>query len=152
MTYFGYRSLLETLTINPKKKHFKKIVQHMLQFENKEVIDEDLIALLIRIGINQKWPVTLGRVVKQILTEDYKISMKSFQDFVLFLDKCKGYDEDAKRFVMLTSDTQNLDFTYDIVRPIFERSLKTKTGNDILKMFEQFRKNIKLNKAAKDLP
>lgn len=144
--------MFETLTINPKKKHFKKIVQHMLQYENKDVIDEDLIALFIRIGINQKWPVTLGRVVKQLLTEDYKISIKSFQDFVLFLDKCKGYDEDAKRFVMLTSDTQHLDFTYDIVRPIFERSLKTKTGNDILKMFEQFRKNIKLNKSTKDLP
>jgi hypothetical protein len=30
--------------------------------------------------------------------------------------------------------------------------MKLKTGNEILKMFEQFRKNIKLNKKYKDLP
>lgn len=34
-----YRSLLETVALHPKKKHFKKIVQHMMQFENKENID-----------------------------------------------------------------------------------------------------------------
>ena len=26
MTYFGYKSLLETLAVRPKKKHFKKVV------------------------------------------------------------------------------------------------------------------------------
>jgi hypothetical protein len=34
-----YRSLLETVALHPKKKHFKKIVQHMMQFENKENLD-----------------------------------------------------------------------------------------------------------------
>jgi hypothetical protein len=70
---------------------------------------------------------------------------------VLFLEKCKGYEEDAKRFMIMTSDTENLDFTYSLNRPIFLRSINTKTGNDILKMFEQFRKNIKLNKGAQKL-
>ena len=27
-----YRSLLETITLYPKKKHYKKIVQHLLQY------------------------------------------------------------------------------------------------------------------------
>jgi len=32
------------------------------------------------------------------------------------------------------------------MRPLFLRTIKNKTGNDVLKLFEQFRKNIKLNK------
>jgi len=28
-----YRSLLETVALHPKKKHYKKIIQHMLKFE-----------------------------------------------------------------------------------------------------------------------
>lgn len=71
---------------------------------------------------------------------------------MLFLERCKGYEEDAKRFIILTTESEYLDFNYDMVRPLFLRTIKTKTGNEILKMFEQFRKNIKLNKAAKELP
>lgn len=71
---------------------------------------------------------------------------ETFQEFILFLEKCKGYEEDAKRFIFLISETDNLDFTYDIIKPIFQRSMKVKSGNEVLKLFEQFRKNIKLNK------
>ncbi len=35
LTYFGYKSLLETLILNPKKKHFKKVVAHLLKFEDR---------------------------------------------------------------------------------------------------------------------
>lgn len=50
----------------------------------------------------------------------------------MFLEKCKGYEEDAKRFIFLTSDTETLDFNYDLVRPIFKRSMNLKTGNEVL--------------------
>lgn len=74
--------------------------------------------------------------MKHFVVNDYAIPKKAFQEFVLFLERCKGYEEDAKRFIFLTSDTENLDFTYDLVRPIFLRSITTKSGNDILKLFE----------------
>jgi hypothetical protein len=67
------------------------------------------------------------------------------------LERCKGYEEDAKRFIFIISDTEHLDFSYSLIRPIFLRVIRTKSGSEILKMFEQFRKNIKLNRAAKDL-
>jgi hypothetical protein len=67
------------------------------------------------------------------------------------LESCKGYEEDAKRFIFLTSDTENLDFSYEVIRPIFLRNMANKTGNDVLKLFEQFRKNIKLNRSYKAL-
>jgi hypothetical protein len=31
------------------------------------------------------------------------------------------------------------------------RTIKNKTGNEVLKLFEQFRKNLKLNKANQEL-
>lgn len=29
LTYFGYKSLLETLVLDPKKKHLKKVINHL---------------------------------------------------------------------------------------------------------------------------
>jgi hypothetical protein len=57
--YFGYKSLLETLALNPKKKHYKK-VQHLLDYEERENVHADLISLFVRIGIEEKYPVFLG--------------------------------------------------------------------------------------------
>ena len=51
---------------------------------------------------------------------------------IMFLESCKGYEEDAKRFIFLTSETETLDFSYDLVRPIFLRNLGLKTGNEVL--------------------
>jgi len=67
------------------------------------------------------------------------------------MERCKGYEEDAKRFIFLTSETDTLDFTYDLVRPILLRNLNMKTGNEVLQLFEQIRKNIKLNRSARNL-
>ena len=67
VTYFGYKSLLESLMLQPKKKHFKKVVEHMLKFEKKELVDPFLINLIIKIGIDQQYPVFLGQTMKFFL-------------------------------------------------------------------------------------
>ena len=85
------------------------------------------------------------------MQNDYAIPKKTFQEFVLFLERCKGYEEDAKRFIFLTSETETLDFSYELVRPIFIRNMTLKTGNEVLQLFEQIRKNIKLNRSTKAL-
>lgn len=149
LTYFGYKSLLETLVLEPKKKHFKKVIAHLEQFEQREEISEDIINLIVQIGISAKWPVQLGKAMKFFISNDYNINTKVFQDFVLFLERCKGYEEDAKRFILLTNDTQCLEFSYKLIRPLFLRSLLTKSGNEVLKLFEQFRKNLRLNRTQK---
>jgi hypothetical protein len=86
--------------------------------------------------------------MKFFMQNDYPIPKSSFQNFVLFLERCKGYEEDAKRFIFLTSETETLDFSYDLVKPIFLRNMNMKTGNEVLQLFEQIRKNIKLNKST----
>ncbi len=151
LTYFGYKSLLETLVLDPKKKHLKKVIAHLSEFEPKEKVDPYLIDLIVKIGIEQKYPVLLGKTMKFFMQNDYPIPKSAFQNFVLFLEHCKGYEEDAKRFIFLTSETETLDFSYDLVRPIFLRNLSMKTGNEVLQLFEQIRKNIKLNKSTKAL-
>jgi len=52
LTYFGYKSLLETLVLHPKKKHFKKVVTHLINHEPKELVDAHLINMIIKIGID----------------------------------------------------------------------------------------------------
>lgn len=152
VTYHGYRSLLETLVLEPKKKHFKKVLAHLIEHEPKEKLDPVLISLIVRIGIDQKYPVLLGKTMKHFMQNDYRVPKRAFQDFVLFLERCKGYEEDSKRFIFLTAETETLDFSYDLVRPIFLRNMSLKTGNEVLQLFEQIRKNIRLNKAAQASP
>ncbi len=103
-----YRSLLETVALHPKKKHFKKIVSHLTQFENKENVESQLIDLITFIGIDQKYPVFLGQTMKFLLQNDYAVTPATFKSFVLFLERCKGFEEDAKRFVVLTSETKHV--------------------------------------------
>jgi len=35
----AYRSLLETVALHPKKKHFKKIIEHLIKYEDKVNVD-----------------------------------------------------------------------------------------------------------------
>ena len=51
ITYFGYKSIIETLVLDPKKKHLKKVVAHLCEYEAKEKVDTTLINLIVKIGI-----------------------------------------------------------------------------------------------------
>jgi hypothetical protein len=89
--------------------------------------------------------------MKYFLQNDYAVTPATFKNFVLFLERCKGFEEDAKRFIVLTAETKHVQVDYDLLRPLFLRTIKNKTGNEVLKLFEQFRKNLKLNKANGEL-
>lgn len=67
LSYFGYKSLLETLIISPKKKHFKKVVSYILRFETPESLDPELIDMMVRLSIDQKYPIFMGQTLKHLL-------------------------------------------------------------------------------------
>jgi len=150
-----YESLLESIAMNPKKKHFKKIIQHIEeQCDNlpKEQLSRqmpgDLIDMIVTIGIHEKYPVYMGTTLKNWLARGYDVQPRSFKDYFMFLERCKGFEEDAKRYVTLAHDTDHIQVDYAMLRGIFLRSIQSKTGPEVLKLFEQFRKTIKLNKAG----
>jgi hypothetical protein len=78
LTYFGYKSLLETLVLDPKKKHLKKVVAHLCEYESKDKVDPHLISLIVRIGMEQKYPVLLGKTMKFFMQNDYNIPKRAF--------------------------------------------------------------------------
>ena len=78
ITYFGYKSLLETLVLDPKKKHLKKVIAHLSEFEPKEKVDSSIINLIVKIGIDQKYPVLLGKTMKFFMQSDYAIPKRAF--------------------------------------------------------------------------
>lgn len=47
LTLFGYRSLLETLSLYPKKKHFKKVITYLQEYEEKSMLNEEILNLII---------------------------------------------------------------------------------------------------------
>lgn len=143
-----YRSLLETLTMRPSKKHFKKLIEYVRKFEKKEDISPLMIDHIVGVGIDQRYPVTLGKFVRDIIVqEDYNIHKATFMKFLMFLERSKGYEEDAKKFMILSLQSSSLQIDYDMVRPYVRRVMKKKGGPEIIKFFEQLRKNIKLNQS-----
>jgi len=71
LTYFGYKSLLETLILDPKKKHFKKVIAYLMAYEDKEKIDPEIFELIVKIGVDQKYPVLLGQTMKYFISHGY---------------------------------------------------------------------------------
>lgn len=51
----------------------------------------------------------------------------------------------------MTAETNQVQANYELLRPLFLRTIKNKQASDVLKMFEQIRKNLKLNKSNANL-
>ena len=64
--------------LDPKKKHLKKVIAHLSEFEPKEKVDATIISLIIKIGIEQKYPVLLGKTMKFLMQNDYAIPKRAF--------------------------------------------------------------------------
>ena len=129
-------SLLETVALNPKKKHFKKIIEHVISYNDPSDIDSSVIDLINFIGIEQKYPILLGQTMKYLIQNGYKVEPSTFKQLVLFLERCKGFEEDAKRFIQLSNETDNIQANYELFRPLFLRAIKNKTAQDVLQLFE----------------
>lgn len=143
-----YKNLLQTLTVRPKKKHYKKIVEYIQKLEDNNNVSMQLLDQIINIGIDHQYPTTLGKMVRDmIIQSDYNIHQNSFVKFVMFMEKCKGYEEDAKKFLLLSTQSSHLQISYEMIRPFVIRVMKNKGGPELVKFFEQLRKNIKLNKS-----
>ena len=92
--------------------------------------------------------MTLGKSIRDfIVQEDYKIHQSSFIKFVMFMEKCKGFEEDAKKFLLLSTQSSHLQISYQMIRPFVIRIMKNKGGPELIKLFEQLRKNITLNRS-----
>lgn len=72
-------------------------------------MSKQLLDQIINIGIDQKYPTTLGKIMRDLIIQgDYNIHQNSFVKFVMFMEKCKGYEEDAKKFLLLSTQSSHL--------------------------------------------
>ena len=55
-----YGSLLMTLSLNPKKKHYKKMIEYIRVHEPVNEVSQILLDHIIQIGIDHQYPITLG--------------------------------------------------------------------------------------------
>lgn len=109
---------------------------------------QQLLDQIINVGIIQVYPVTLGQSVRDLIIQhDFNIHKASFMKFVMFMEKCKGFEEDAKKFYFLTSESSHLQIDYEMIRPMAIRIIKNKGSAEVLRFFEQLRKNVVLNKS-----
>lgn len=102
-----YNSLLHTVMINPKKKHFKKILAYLQKNEPEEKITPALIDKMFVLGIKNNYPVTIGQLMRDLMTNGkYHVHQNTFIKLVMYLERCKGFEEDAKKFLYMTSNSK----------------------------------------------
>jgi hypothetical protein len=115
-------------------------------------VSPEVIELITFIAIDQKYPILIGNTLKYFMQNGYHVSPEAFKSLAIFLERSKGFEEDAKRFLYLSSDTEHIQLNYAMVRTFFQRCIKFKKGEDFLQLFEQLRKNLKLNKSFDHTP
>lgn len=87
-----------------------------------------------------------------IVRGDYNIHKSTFIEFVKFMERSKGFEEDAKKFYILLSESSHLQIDYEMIRPLVIRLMKRQGGGEVMKFFEQLRKKIVLNKSWATVP
>jgi len=85
------------------------MIESQYNKDSGQITNENL-ELVLTIGIEQKYPVYLGQSLKNMLlaNDKFDISPSTFKTFVLFLERCKGYEEDATRFLSLAHETEHI--------------------------------------------
>ena len=56
--------------------------------------------------------------------------------FIMFMEKCKGFEEDAKKFFILINQSSHLQIDYQMLQPMVRRIVKNKGGPEVMKFFE----------------
>lgn len=74
----------------------------------------------------------------------------TFMKFLMFMERSKGYEEDAKKFLILLQQSSYLQIDYKLMEPYVKRVIKRKGGSEIINFFDQIRKNIRLNQSWAD--
>jgi hypothetical protein len=93
----------------PKKKHYKKLIAYVRKVEDSSNVTDVLINKLMEIGIAHEYPVTLGQTVRDMIAiDDAPIHPNSFTSLIMFLERCKGFEADARKFLHLTSLSSHL--------------------------------------------
>lgn len=116
--------------------------------EDSSQIPPQLIDLVVKIGIKHQYPITLGKYMRDIIVhDDCNISDNTFMSFIMFLEKSKGFEEDAKKFLLLTGNSSFLQIDYKMIRPMVIRLLKHQDSDVLLQFFGNLSKNIQLNKS-----
>lgn len=56
--------------------------------------------------------------------------------FLMFMERSKGYEEDTKKFMILSLQSSSLQIDYEMIQPYVNRVIKKKGGQEIIKFFE----------------
>lgn len=141
ISIIGYQSLLRSVLLTGKKKHFKKIVQHIQKYllPNDPNAVATLINPIIQICNAHDFPILMGQIMKVFLENNVQISKEDFVTFYSSMDRVKGLEKDTVRFITAINDTKHIQLDWDLVKPWFMRALNFKNALEILQKFEQVR-------------
>ena len=82
----AYKSILDTVNITGKKKHYQKVFKHILEHLPDKKIPDSLLLRIIEGCKEYEYPVMLGKFFKQMLDEKVEFSEEAFVKFYLYLD------------------------------------------------------------------
>lgn len=145
MRSVGYQSILETLQLTGKKKHLKKVIAHMDEYLHPKHVSPELIGKIIDICEQNGFPILLGKTMKSFIDKGVKFRKEHYQQLITYLESCKGFREDALRFV---SNISNIQIDYDLVRPLFIKAIRIRGEREVLSLLDFVQNELKVNRIA----
>lgn len=149
LTRIGYLSLLRTVTITGKKKHLKKILSHMNEYQPAYDMTEDLVNMVIDACQKHSYPILLGQAFRGFIDRGVPLTQESFIKFYLYLESVKGLHSDTLKFISLAHET-NMEVDYKLVGPLFRKTIRAQSGDDVLLLFEQLKDHVRLNENSNE--
>ena len=66
--------------------------------EEPQDIDSAVVEKIIDVGILHSYPIVVGATLRDMMDLGFRVERKVFDKFATYLDNCKGYNNDAKKF------------------------------------------------------
>jgi len=85
--------LLETATLYPKKKYYKRILEYILETENPADLEPKVIDKIVDVGILGGYPILLGNTLEAMVDKGYKVSKTAGAKYVSYLESLNAHND-----------------------------------------------------------
>ncbi len=83
--------------------------------------------------------------MKEWIASGLHLPVELVQQVILYLESCKGFEEDAKLFLFFLGNSPHYDLDWPTAAPLFMRYILHRDFDSLIGFYEQFRKKLKIN-------
>ena len=152
-----YLSLIRTLRLTGKKKHFKKLWAHMRRHLEPADFSKEMLKELLETAIENDFPILMSSIVSECLELDIGLYKTTFKRFLRYIESVKddslgrASDRVVTHFLKQLKGYSHIDLHYELVRPIMIKALRLHSSDIVIEFFDNVRQELENQAEASDV-